>query len=261
MTIVRFESENYYFQFYNLQLKEPYSSPEKIVKVVSDLEKLSGFLITKIYCKDKNGRPTYHFQRDVQSFPNDHDWMCLERYAFNGCYFEQIVHCEEHRISTKEVKQTISEYFLDRSKTPISQFSYIGGIAGNDTRISKFKKFRSAQHRSKIYHQISELSPIETIFEKVLLEMKLPFKKQQEVFQDGALLSVVDFLIEKPLIAIYCDGFHFHSKKDSIQKDRSQDRALQLLGYRVLRFTGSEISEDPHSCVKEVLRFMEEKKI
>lgn len=54
-------------------------------------------------------------------------------------------------------------------------------------------------------------------------------------------------------IAIECDGHNFHERtKEQAQRDKSRDRALQTAGYKVLRFTGSEIYRKPMDCAREV---------
>jgi hypothetical protein len=45
-------------------------------------------------------------------------------------------------------------------------------------------------------------------------------------------------------IVVECDGFHYHSDKETFITDRQRDRALKALGYDVLRFSGSEIFKD-----------------
>jgi very-short-patch-repair endonuclease len=53
--------------------------------------------------------------------------------------------------------------------------------------------------------------------------------------------------------AIECDGYEFHERtKEQASRDRSRDRKLQELGFRVFRFTGSELHRDPFKCAVEV---------
>jgi very-short-patch-repair endonuclease len=55
------------------------------------------------------------------------------------------------------------------------------------------------------------------------------------------------------LIAVECDGHDFHERtKEQAERDRSRDRALQLAGAFVLRFTGREIYRDAAVCAAEV---------
>ena len=55
-------------------------------------------------------------------------------------------------------------------------------------------------------------------------------------------------------LAIECDGHDFHEKtKAQARKDRSRERALTYLGYRVVRFTGSEIVGNARACAAEIM--------
>jgi very-short-patch-repair endonuclease len=55
------------------------------------------------------------------------------------------------------------------------------------------------------------------------------------------------------MMIVECDGHDFHEKtKEQARKDKQRDRFLQSKGYKVLRFTGSEIWADPDACAEEV---------
>lgn len=67
---------------------------------------------------------------------------------------------------------------------------------------------------------------------------------------------VVSFLFHgaEMHLAIECDGHAFHEKtKAQARKDRSRERALTYLGYRVVRFTGSEIVGNARACAAEIM--------
>jgi very-short-patch-repair endonuclease len=52
---------------------------------------------------------------------------------------------------------------------------------------------------------------------------------------------------------VECDGHDFHERtKEQAQRDKSRDRYLQANGWRVLRFTGSEIHRTPEKCADEI---------
>lgn len=56
---------------------------------------------------------------------------------------------------------------------------------------------------------------------------------------------------------IECDGHDFHEKtKEQAAKDKTRDRALLKKGHMVIRFTGSEIWENPLGCAREVFRII-----
>ncbi len=55
-------------------------------------------------------------------------------------------------------------------------------------------------------------------------------------------------------MVIECDGHDFHDRtKEQARKDRGRDRMLQSLGYRVYRYTGSEIWADVFICAHEAI--------
>lgn len=59
--------------------------------------------------------------------------------------------------------------------------------------------------------------------------------------------------------AIECDGHNFHERtKEQAKRDRSRDRDLQYFGYVVLRFTGSEIWENPDAVVQSCFEYVGE---
>lgn len=57
-------------------------------------------------------------------------------------------------------------------------------------------------------------------------------------------------------LLIECDGYQFHSGRDKFKSDRIRDRELLELGYKVLRYSGSEIMEDPFELANTVLNLL-----
>lgn len=58
-------------------------------------------------------------------------------------------------------------------------------------------------------------------------------------------------------LVIECDGHDFHERtKEQAARDRSRDRQMTLSGYKVLRFTGSEIFRDPMKCAEQVFEWV-----
>lgn len=56
-------------------------------------------------------------------------------------------------------------------------------------------------------------------------------------------------------IAVECDGHDFHERtKEQAARDKARDREIVTLrGFRILRFTGSEIHRDPVRCAQQVM--------
>lgn len=68
----------------------------------------------------------------------------------------------------------------------------------------------------------------------------------------------VDFILKDARLIIELDGHEYHSTKEQLEKDAIRQRYLSRAGYTVIRFTGSEISRNPKSCVLEVRQIYKE---
>lgn len=97
-------------------------------------------------------------------------------------------------------------------------------------------------------------SPIEKIMCSLLFQLEICFEPQAKIEQ-----YTVDFLIDNSTrdktryIIIECDGHEFHEKtKDQAKHDKERDRFLQVNGYQVYRFTGSEIFNNPLKVLLEI---------
>jgi hypothetical protein len=69
----------------------------------------------------------------------------------------------------------------------------------------------------------------------------------------------VDFAFVVPWngvrVAIELDGHDFHERtKEQASRDKARDRALVADGWRVMRFTGSDVHDDPWRVLDEVTR-------
>lgn len=54
-------------------------------------------------------------------------------------------------------------------------------------------------------------------------------------------------------MVVECDGHDFHERtKEQARHDKKRDRFFQSLGFKVLRFTGSELWADAKQCAEEV---------
>lgn len=60
-------------------------------------------------------------------------------------------------------------------------------------------------------------------------------------------------------MVIECDGHDFHEKtKEQAKRDKSRDRTLQQVGYKIYHFTGSEIYQDNMRCAELVIKDLTE---
>ena len=54
-------------------------------------------------------------------------------------------------------------------------------------------------------------------------------------------------------IAVECDGHEFHERtKEQAARNKARDRAITTAGYKILRFTGSEIYRSSFACATDV---------
>lgn len=91
------------------------------------------------------------------------------------------------------------------------------------------------------------------------------FEQQVEINSIGRVDFVFHALDRRPGILkppgwrkliVECDGHDFHERtKEQAKRDRSRDRRALLHGIEVMRFTGSEIWNDPWGCAGEVLQW------
>lgn len=74
----------------------------------------------------------------------------------------------------------------------------------------------------------------------------------------------VDFLItfstghrKHQNMIVECDGHNFHDRTpEQASRDRERDRSLTSSGYRVYRFTGTDLNRRPIECVTELAEFI-----
>ena len=102
------------------------------------------------------------------------------------------------------------------------------------------------------------MTPIEVLVHKALKQYELDMgwvvhqqKKIDRYRVDFVVDNVVVDCSTPPFsVVIECDGHDFHERtKEQAEKDKRRDRVLQFYGYRVHRYTGSEIWRSSGECV------------
>ncbi|MFI1227592.1 MULTISPECIES: endonuclease domain-containing protein [unclassified Streptomyces] len=61
----------------------------------------------------------------------------------------------------------------------------------------------------------------------------------------------LDFALPERKIGIELDGSTWHSSPEAFTRDRARQRELELDGWRIIRFSGSEITKDAAGCVRQ----------
>lgn len=93
-------------------------------------------------------------------------------------------------------------------------------------------------------------SPIETAFWNAYLR-RLPPELLGLRTQHSALNGRyrIDFALPAKKIGIELDGYAWHSSREAFTKDRERQRNLEMNGWRIIRFSGSEINANADNCV------------
>jgi very-short-patch-repair endonuclease len=63
---------------------------------------------------------------------------------------------------------------------------------------------------------------------------------------------LVDFLWDESRLIVEVDGYAFHRDRASFEADRARDARLTAQGYRVLRFTYSQVTQESAQVVATV---------
>lgn len=107
----------------------------------------------------------------------------------------------------------------------------------------------SCKARWIIKHIKNKDTKIERLIEEALMKHNIPYKKQYCVEK----IAVVDFYLPNKVI-IQCDGNYWHSLKENIKRDMNQDFILRFKGYKIYRFTETQINKSPSWCIKQILK-------
>lgn len=116
-------------------------------------------------------------------------------------------------------------------------------------------------------------SPIEQIF-KTAFDLYIKLLKKEDIFlfsQQEIIVNkkkyIVDFYFEKDQyvnpfdtnkkIIIECDGHEFHQKtKEQVKHDNEREYNLKMAGYEIIRFSGSQIYNEPFKCAEDAYNYI-----
>lgn len=98
---------------------------------------------------------------------------------------------------------------------------------------------------------------IELLMEAALTGLGVNYISQYPVTR----IAVLDFYLPDSGVAIFCDGDYWHNLPKHKLKDVRQNDMLEVAGYRVLRFWGTEIKNEMPACVKKIKKTIAKGKI
>jgi very-short-patch-repair endonuclease len=67
---------------------------------------------------------------------------------------------------------------------------------------------------------------------------------------------VVDFLWARSRLIVEVDGYEHHRGRESFEADRARDAELAVGGYRVLRFTYRQVTEEQPRVARSVRQLL-----
>lgn len=123
--------------------------------------------------------------------------------------------------------------------------------------------------------ELIESTPIEQIFyvtkdvyDLIIThrgELTLNFSSQEYIkaknktyrvdfYVDSFVVQNEEYIFNKPII-IELDGHDYHSTKEQRNYDYDRENNLKLAGYHIIRFTGSQVFNEPFSCVEKVYEY------
>lgn len=154
-----------------------------------------------------------------------------------------------------------------------------GGIL--DNQLTPIEQIFNVCYFRYIAEYISREVEIDGVPLAVILREE--FAKQQEIsliinrWEHGGLLAethtyIADFTIDfsrkklddeylyptlKSLkYVIELDGHEYHADKKKVNHDYEREQNLQERGYKVIRFTGSQVYNKPYSCIDKVIKII-----
>ena len=90
------------------------------------------------------------------------------------------------------------------------------------------------------------------------------YEKQSEiecnknVYRVDFLIPVIFYKNIRRIYIVECDGYEFHQKtKEQVQNDYIRQRNLEMAGYRIIKFTGSEVYNNAQDCALQVLKYIQ----
>lgn len=82
----------------------------------------------------------------------------------------------------------------------------------------------------------------------------LDYERQYQL--DG---KFADIALPGGQLIVECDGYAYHHTKEDRERDTSRDANFALLGWHVIRFTGTQINKDALACALKAKHIYEQR--
>lgn len=64
--------------------------------------------------------------------------------------------------------------------------------------------------------------------------------------------KIADIAFPDAQLIVECDGYAYHHTREDRERDTGRDMELEIMGWHVLRFTGSQINKDALACALKI---------
>jgi very-short-patch-repair endonuclease len=207
-----------------------------------------------------------------KKLPGLYPWLQFQE------YFTRYDWIESFGIDVERINETAALAYLELEKAFFETYGDDCVAAIGLAHTIAIKQTRLEKVRGQFIDAAAPCSPIEQILLAHLMwaDFGLPEKNLVEIWDSSRTAQPradvviapqhqigqlrVDFGVfvnvvrnEEVKIAVECDGRKFHAQEEhQVARDKGRDRCVQLVGWRPLRFTGSEIWRNAAKCAAEV---------
>lgn len=77
-----------------------------------------------------------------------------------------------------------------------------------------------------------------------------------DFYVETQVIDNEEFYLKNPII-VEVDGLEYHSNKKQVNHDYQRENELKLMGYNIIRFTGSQVFNDPYNCLDILYEYIE----
>lgn len=246
---IRLETQ-YYFGYLSLRLKsEKAEHIEALRKGVMDF---TGNDIVYISRTNSDNTSTRIYSNPLrEGLPNDPPRPCFQKLMFNGrdvCRYAVNLGAGSDDSRLEKFLYFLQHYLTDTLGKPLKDVRSF--LSTYEDKLSRVKKGYYSDPNLII--EKYQPSGLEGFFAEALAKNQVKVEHQVKILFHNQVLTIADFFIRDAKIAIYCDGFKYHSNNQKMTIDRRQDRILQNMDYLVMRFTDSEIESDIQGIIQEI---------
>jgi hypothetical protein len=163
------------------------------------------------------------------------------------CYDNQRIHS---KLDKDKVRQILFHTMLEEPIPP-KQVDVGMSVSILRSQIAD----RQSEHQKYLASKNGTQSPIESMLLRAIRNISgLPEpEKQFEVYDDrGRLVTIPDFAYPDKKIAIFCDGYQYHSPQDVLESDSWKRNYLEKEHWYVLVYWGRTIHRAADRCARQI---------